>query len=136
MATDKNPVNTGTGNGNQTSNTGSNSFAAMAKDPKVAAMLAKMGAGSSGTAQVTSQDADYIVQSVYQQMLGRNAAGQEYARALSAAMSQDQATGTYGRMQAVMNAVQQSPEYQMELEDKYMDAAYNAVAASARKVQA
>lgn len=110
-----------------------NQIAALLADPKIAA---KLGAGASGAAAFTSQDADYTVQAVYQQMLGRNAAGQEYAKALQIAMAQGQATGQYGRMQAVMNYVQQSPEYQMELEDKYMDAVYNAVAASARKVQA
>lgn len=103
----------------------------------LAALLAKgkAQAGASTTAQVTQQDADYIVQSVYQQMLGRNASGNEYARALQTVMNQAQATGTYGRMQAVQNLVVQSPEYQVEQEDKYMDAIYNELAKDARKSQ-
>ena len=132
-ATNKQPVVTTGGTGVTTDAT--NQVKQMLLDPKVQALMASMGAGSSGAAAFTQGDADYVVQAAYQQMLGRNATGQEYARALQTAMSQSQQTGTYGRMQAVMNAVQQSPEYQMELEDKYMDAVYNAVAASARKVQ-
>ena len=100
------------------------------------ALLAMAPSVTGGTAAVyTKQEGDATVQNVFQQLLGRNAAGNDYAKALAIAMGQSQDTSTTGRSQAVANFVQNLPEYQAREDNKYLDAMYNAVAADVRKVR-
>lgn len=100
------------------------------------ALIAQAPAITGGTAAVyTKQEGDATVQNVFQQLLGRSAVGNDYAKALSIAMGQSQDTSTTGRTQAVVNFVQNLPEYQAREENKYLDAIYNAVAADVRKVR-
>ena len=107
----------------------------------LAALFAKvkaMGGGTTsgtGGAVFTKQEADYAVQSVYQQMLGRNATGNDYSKAINIVMNQSQDTSTAGRQQALTNAIMQSPEYKIKQENKYLDGIYNAVAADVRNAQ-
>jgi hypothetical protein len=133
--TETNKTNTGTQGTTQDGNAqaGAEMIKGIVNSPEFKKVMAAQGVGG---ATFTNADADYLVQQTYQQLLGRNATGQQYAKALQVAMSQDQNTNFYARQQAISNYIQQMPEYQMELEDKYMEATYNAVAASARKVQA
>jgi hypothetical protein len=89
-----------------------------------------------GTAAVyTKQEGDADVQNVFQQLLGRSAAGNDYAKALGIAMKQSSDTSSAGRQQAIANFVQNLPEYQAREDNKYLDAMYNAVAADVRKVR-
>jgi hypothetical protein len=83
----------------------------------------------------TKQEADYAVQTIYQQMLGRNATGNDYSKAINLVMSQSQDTSTAGRQQALANAIMASPEYKIKQENKYLDGIYSAVAADVRKAQ-
>jgi hypothetical protein len=99
-------------------------------------LIAQAPAMTGGTAAVyTKQEGDKDVQNVFAQLLGRNAAGNDYARALSIAMGQSSDTSSTGRQQAIANFVQNLPEYQAREENKYLDAMYNAVAADVRKVR-
>jgi hypothetical protein len=91
--------------------------------------------GATGGAVFTPAEADYVVQTVYQQLLGRNAGGNDYAKAYSIAMNQSNDSSIYARQQAVTNAIMASPEYQAREDNKYLDAIYNAVAADVRKVR-
>lgn len=83
----------------------------------------------------TQQEADAAVQSVAQQLLGRNVVGIDYNKAISAYLNQSQDTSSAGRQGAVINYLTSTPEYQARQENKYLDAIYNAVAADVRKVQ-
>jgi hypothetical protein len=103
-----------------------------------AAMKAYQASGQGGAvagAVFTPAEGDRAVQTVYQQLLGRNASGNDYAKAYSIAMSQSKDTSIYGRQQAVMNAVMQSPEFQTRQDNKYLDAIYNAIAADVRRTR-
>ena len=102
-----------------------------------AAVKAQGGGTTSGTggAVFTKQEADFAVQSVYQQLLGRNATGNDYSKAVNIVMSQSQDTSTAARQQALTNAIMQSPEYKIKQENKYLDGIYTAVAADVRKAQ-
>jgi hypothetical protein len=93
------------------------------------------GSGSTGGAIFTPAEADYVVQTVYQQLLGRNATGNDYAKAYSIAMAQSSDSSIYARQQAVQNALMATPEYAAREDNKYLDAIYNEVAADARKVR-
>ena len=95
----------------------------------------KQGGGVVGKNVFTQQEGDYVVQSLYQQMFGRNATGAEYSRALNTVMSQPAAVNIYGRQQALANILIQDPEYQAEQENKYLDAIYKAVATDVGKVR-
>jgi len=83
----------------------------------------------------TPAEANSAVQSVYQQLLGRNASGNDYAKAYSIAMAQSKDTSTYGRQQAIMNEVMASPEYKARQDNKYLDAIYNAISADVRRTR-
>jgi len=83
----------------------------------------------------TKQDADAAVQSVYQSLLGRNAVGTDYAKAIKLIMAQSQDTAGAGRAQALTNTLMDSPEYKIKQDNKYLDVIYNAVAADVRKAQ-
>lgn len=93
------------------------------------------GASTGGGAVFTKQEADYAVQTIYQQMLGRNATGNDYSKAINLVMNQSQDTSTYGRQQALTNAIMASPEYKIKQENKYLDGIYQAVAADVRNAQ-
>lgn len=100
------------------------------------ALIAAAPSITGGTAAVyTKQEGDADVQAVFQQLLGRSAVGNDYAKALSVAMGQSSDTSSSGRQQAIVNFVQNLPEYQTREENKYLDAMYNAVAADVRKVR-
>ena len=103
-----------------------------------AAVKAAGGGTTSGTsgAVFTKQEADYAVQTVYQQLLGRNATGNDYSKAISTIMNQSQDTSTYGRQQALTNAIMASPEYKIKQDNKYLDGIYQAVSADVGKAQA
>lgn len=85
------------------------------------------GGSSTGSSayKFTEQEGDAAVQSVFQQLLGRNAQGAQYAKALSLAMNQDPYTSASGRMQAVQDYVMSQPEYIARTQDKWLDAIYN-----------
>lgn len=84
----------------------------------------------------TKQDADAVVQSVYQQLLGRNAVGAEKAKAIKLFFSQGADTGVSGRQQAIVDLVQGDREFTVRQENKYMDAIYNRIAEDVREAQA
>jgi hypothetical protein len=97
--------------------------------------VAKMGLGKTSTGTVnpyTPQDADATIQDMYQQLLGRNAMGNEYSRALAVYNSQSAQTGYQGRNQAIENIIQATPEYQARQQNTYLDAIYQDLA---RKIQ-
>jgi hypothetical protein len=98
--------------------------------------LSKSG-GSVGTrgAVYTNKDADADVQAVYQQVLGRNAGGNEYAKAVTIAMGLGPDSGAAARQQAILNFVQNTPEFAARQDNNYLDAIYNAIAADVAKTQ-
>jgi hypothetical protein len=106
------------------------------KAPNIAEIIknAPQGGGTGG-AVFTPAEGNYVVQTVYQQIFGRNATGNDYAKAYSIAMGQSSDTSIYARQQAVIDAIQKSPEYQAQQDNKYLDAIYNAVAADVRRVR-
>lgn len=109
-----------------------------ATTPDFAALMqaaASMGGNVSGGAVFTRQEGNYVVQNMYQQILGRNATGNEYAKAMSIVMGQSQDTTGTARGEAVANFIQSTPEYQARQENNYLDAIYNEVAADVRKVR-
>lgn len=89
-----------------------------------------------GTVAFTAQDAKTLVQSAYQSLLGRDATGDEYNKALALAMGQSSSTGSGGRQQSVIDFIKGTQEYDAKMENKYLDAMYNAVANKARAAQA
>jgi hypothetical protein len=104
---------------------------------EILSTLKANGGGTTASGPVyTKQEADYAVQSVYQQMLGRNATGNDYSKAINLVMSQSQDTSTAGRQQALTNAIMQSPEYKIKQDNKYLDTIYQAVANDVRNAQA
>jgi hypothetical protein len=96
--------------------------------------LKRTGASASTTvaSAYTAQDADATIQDMYQQLLGRNAMGNEYSRALAIYNSQSAQTGYQGRNQAIENIIQATPEYQARQQNTYLDAIYQDLA---RKIQ-
>jgi hypothetical protein len=103
---------------------------------QILSTLKANGGGTSSTGPVfTKQEADFAVQSVYQQMLGRNATGNDYSKAVNVIMSQSEDTSTAARQQALSNAIMQSPEYRIKQDNKYLDGIYQAVAANVREAQ-
>lgn len=107
----------------------------------LAALIASAQAAGLGgtTAQgptYTRQDAEAAVQSIYQQILGRNAVGAERTKAINLYLNQAKETAAAGRQEAVLGMIQSTPEYKIQQENKYLDAIYNAVAKDVRKAQA
>jgi hypothetical protein len=84
----------------------------------------------------TTQDAATYVQSVYQQLLGRNAMGAEKSKAINVFLNQSADTDASGRQQAIVDLVQGGDEFVIREENKYMDAIYNRIAEDVRKAQA
>lgn len=105
-----------------------------APDLKTLLQNAPTQTGATG-AVFTQQEGNAVVQSVFQQLLGRAAVGNDYAKALAIVMGQSSDTSPTGRAQAVTNFVQNMPEYETREENKYLDAMYNAVANDVRKVR-
>lgn len=95
--------------------------------------------GSTGSTTVTNtytpQDADATIQNMYQQLLGRNAVGNEYSRALAIYNSQSAQTGYQGRNQAIQNIIQNTPEYQARQQNTYLDAIYQDLASKIQEAQ-
>lgn len=83
----------------------------------------------------TKQDAEAVVQSVYQQLLGRNAVGAEKSKAISIFFSQGAETGVSGRQEAIVDLVRNDREFKVRQENKYMDAIYNRIAEDVREAQ-
>jgi hypothetical protein len=92
--------------------------------------LKRTGASTSTPAvsAYTPQDADATIQDVYQQLLGRNAMGSEYQRALQVYNSQSAQTGYQGRNQAIENLIQSTPEYQARSQNQWLETIYNNLA--------
>jgi hypothetical protein len=103
----------------------------------IAAVKANGGGTTTGSTGpvFTKQEADYAVQSVYQQILGRNATGNDYSKAINLIMGQSQDTSTAARQQALTNSLMDSPEYKIKQDNKYLDVIYQAVSADVRKAQ-
>jgi hypothetical protein len=101
-----------------------------------ATVKAKGGGTTASGAVFTKQEADYAVQSVYQQMLGRNATGNDYSKAINLVMSQSQDNSVAARQQALTNELMQSPEYKIKQDNKYLDVIYQSVANDVRNAQA
>jgi hypothetical protein len=103
---------------------------------KIVETLSKSG-GSFGAkgAVYTNKDADADVQAVYQQVLGRNAGGNDYAKAVAIAMGLGPDSGAPARQQAILNFVQNTPEFAARQDNNYLDAIYNAIAADVAKTQ-
>jgi hypothetical protein len=83
----------------------------------------------------TKQDAEAAVQSVYQQLLGRNAVGAEKSKAISMFLGQGADTGASGRQQAIVDMVQNDREFLVRQENRYMDAIYNRIEQDVREAQ-
>jgi hypothetical protein len=103
---------------------------------KILETVSKSG-GAVGTrgAVYTNRDADADVQAVYQQVLGRNAGGNEYAKAVTIAMGLGPDSGAAARQQAILNFVQNTPEFAARQDNNYLDAIYNAIAADVSRTQ-
>jgi hypothetical protein len=107
----------------------------------LAQILANLKASGGGTSSsngpvFTKQEADYAVQSVYRQILGRNATGNDYSKAINMIMSQSNDTSVAARQQALENSLIQSPEYKIKQDNKYLDVIYQSVANDVRNAQA
>lgn len=100
-----------------------------------AAQAAGLGGDVASGPTYTKQDAEAVVQSVYQQLLGRNAVGAEKAKAINMFFSQGADTGASGRQQAIVDMVQNDREFVVRQENKYMDAIYNRIAQDVREAQ-
>ena len=107
---------------------------------KLIATVKANGGGTTSTGSTgpvfTKQEADFAVQSVYQQLLGRNATGNDYSKAINLVMNQNKDTSTAARQQALTNSLMQSPEYRIKQDNKYLDVIYQAVSADVREAQA
>jgi hypothetical protein len=95
------------------------------------AALVAAAAGMGGTNQegpaFTTQDAAAYVQSIYQQILGRNAVGAERTKAINIFLNQGEKTDATARAAAVEAMVQETPEFVKRQENSYLDAIYNEV---------
>lgn len=97
-------------------------------------MDARSGVGSNAAAY-TPQDAKALIESTYQQMLGRDASGEEYQKAYGKVMGVSNQTGAAGRQQALLDYIQSTDEYNAMREDKYLNAMYKAISGEVREVQ-
>jgi hypothetical protein len=101
-----------------------------------AAVKASGGGVTTGGAVYTQQEANAEAQAVYQQLLGRNATGNDYSKAISVLMAQGSDTSAAGRQQALTDELMKSPEYKIKQDNQYLDAIYQSVANSVRNAQA
>lgn len=132
MAEDKKPdtkSGTAAGTGSNPSNI---DLAALVK----AAQSQGLGGDTASGPKFTTQDAATYVQSVYQQLLGRNAVGAEKSKAINVFLGQAADTDASARQQAIVDLVQAGDEFTIREENKYMDAIYNRIAEDVRKAQA
>lgn len=88
---------------------------------------------SSATVAFTSKDAESLVKEAYVGLLGRDPNNKELATGMSQAMGQSSSTGTAGRQQTVIDSIKNSREYDTRMENKYLDAMYNAVASKVQQ---
>lgn len=95
-----------------------------------------VGGGVAEGPSFTTQDAEAYVQSIYNQILGRNANGAERTRAIGIFMNQQAETDVTGRQAAIVSAIESTPEYKKRQENRYLDAIYQAVAEDVRRAQA
>ena len=105
----------------------------------IAALLERVGTMGGNVPkgpQFTNQDAEAYVQSIYNQILGRNAAGAERTKAISMFLNQPAQTDAAGRQLAVTEMVQSTPEFRTQQENRYLDAIYNEVLQDVRRAQA
>jgi hypothetical protein len=86
-------------------------------------------------AVVTQQDAEADVQGLFGQLFGRSGVGVDYKKALSIYLNQSQDTGAPGRQQAVMEYLQNTPEFEARQENRYLDAIYSAIQADVQKAR-
>lgn len=131
MAKNEKPkTESGTAAGTGTNKTGVNLAA-------LVAAAASMGGTKQAKGPVfTQQDAVAYAQSIYQQMLGRNAVGAERTKAVKTFLGQSAETGVSGRNAAIENLIKQTPEFRNRQENRYLDAIYNAIEQDVRKAQA
>ena len=80
--------------------------------------------GNAKGAVYTQQEADAGVQATYQQLLGRNALGADYKKALAIYLNQSQDTSGTGRAQAVADFITSTPEYRARQENDLLDGLY------------
>jgi hypothetical protein len=99
----------------------------------ILAQLAKSGGVGNAQEGPTRADANAVVQSVYQQLLGRSAVGTELNQAIGQFMANDGGTGGKGNIE---NFVMGTNEFQAKSENKYLDAIYNQLARDVRGAQA
>ena len=98
-------------------------------------VASRQGSGT-GAAAFTAKDAEALVQSAYQSLLGRDATGDEYSRALGLALGQSKQTGATGRQQSVIDYIKGTQEYDAKMENKYLDAMYSQVAGKVQAAEA
>ena len=103
---------------------------------KLMEQYASMGGSVSSGPKFTTQDAEAYVQSVYQQILGRNAVGAERTKAINIFLNQAADTDATARVAAIESAVQQTPEFIKRQENSYLDAIYNEVLKDVGKARA
>jgi hypothetical protein len=92
--------------------------------------------GNSTGAVYTQQEADAGVQATYQQLLGRNALGADYKKALSIYLNQSQDTSSTGRAQAVADFITQTPEYRARQENNLLDGLYTMMSKDVQRARA
>jgi hypothetical protein len=112
-------------------------------DPKVMSQFTELlkvsqanNSGNSTGAVYTQQEADAGVQATYQQLLGRNALGSDYKKALSLYLNQSQDTSGTGRAQAVANFVMSTPEYRARQENNLLDGLYTMMSKDVQRARA
>jgi len=84
----------------------------------------------------TQQEADASVQNVYQQLLGRNALGADYKKALSIYLNQSQDTSDTGRDKAVQDFIMSTPEYRARQENNFLDGLYTMMSQDVQRARA
>ena len=112
-------------------------------DPKVMSQFTELlkvsqanNTGNSTGVVYTQQEADAGVQATYQQLLGRNALGADYKKALAIYLNQSQDTSGAGRTQAVANFITSTPEYRARQENNLLDGLYTMMSKDVQKARA
>ena len=112
-------------------------------DPKVMSQFTELlkvsqanSTGNSTGAVYTQQEADAGVQATYQQLLGRNALGADYKKALAIYLNQSQDTSGTGRAQAVQDFIMSTPEYRARQENDLLDGLYTMMAKDVQRARA
>jgi hypothetical protein len=112
-------------------------------DPKVMSQFTELlkvsqanNTGNSTGVVYTQQEADAGVQATYQQLLGRNALGADYKKALAIYLNQSQDTSGAGRAQAVQDFIMSTPEYRARQENNLLDGLYTMMAKDVQRARA